>query len=232
MSAGNPMEEEDKILAAEYVAGLLTPAERAAFERRLGEEPALQAEVRFWDEKLLPMTDEIAPVQVSPRVYSAIESRLFAGEAKAGNWLESLFFWRSLSVASLAALAVAGILFIRSPMPSVVSTENFVAELSGPQQAVKLVVLYDAKNSTLKFNRVAGQAATGRDFELWLIEGKNAPVSLGVLPAATNGIIKISDAMKQKIAGSVLAISDEPTGGSPTGQPTGAVLATGNMNLI
>jgi anti-sigma-K factor RskA len=232
MSAGNPMEDEDKILAAEYVAGLLTPAERAAFERRLGQEPNLRADVRFWDEKLLPMTDEIAPVQAPQRIYTAIENRLFTEEAKAGSWLESLFFWRSLSFASIAALAVAGILFVETPRPSNVATENFVAELSGPQQAVKLVVLYDSKNNEIKFNRVSGQAVSGRDFELWLIEGKNPPVSLGVLPTSANGIIKISDSLKQKIAGSVLAISDEPTGGSPTGQPTGAVLATGNMNLI
>ena len=31
------------------------------------------------------------------------------------------------------------------------------------------------------------------------------------------------------LAGGVLAISDEPDGGSPTGLPTGAVLATGQV---
>jgi anti-sigma-K factor RskA len=226
------MDEEDKILAAEYVAGLLTPEERSDFERRLAAEPALREEVKYWDEKLLPMTDELAPAQVPAGIYAAIEKRLFTQEAKAPSWLESLLFWRSLSFASLAALAVAGIIFVSSPRPGSQPAENFVAELSGPQQTVKLVVFYDGKNNEIKFNRIAGERPTGRDFELWLIEGKNPPISLGVLPASAKGVIKVSDALRQKIAGSVLAISDEPTGGSPTGQPTGAVLATGNMNLI
>ena len=34
------------------------------------------------------------------------------------------------------------------------------------------------------------------------------------------------------IAGLTLAISDEPPGGSPTGQPTGAVLAVGTVTEL
>jgi anti-sigma-K factor RskA len=226
------MNEEDKILAAEYVAGLLLPAERADFERRLAVEPQLRAEVRFWDERFLPLTDAIAPVQASTRVYSAIEDRLFAKERTTSTWLQSLFFWRSLSFASLAALAVAALLYFQAPHGGPTAAENYVAELSGPQQAVKLAVLYDGAKGEIKFTRVTGAPVTGRDFELWLIAGKNPPVSLGVLPQQANGIIKVSDALKSKLSGSVLAISDEPAGGSPTGQPTGAVLATGNMTLI
>lgn len=232
MSAGNPMEEEDKILAAEYVAGLLNPLERASFVRRLGEEPALRGEVQFWDEKLFPMTDALSSVEAPANVFAEIEKRLFSEETKSASWFESLFFWRSLSFASLAALAVAGALFVLSPQPGISPSQNFVAELSGPQQTLKVAMLYDTQKGEIKFNRVSGAAVSGRDFELWLIEGKNAPVSLGVLPSSNSGVIKISGALKQKIAGSLLAISDEPSGGSPTGQPTGAVIATGNMVLL
>ena len=232
MSAGNPMNEDDKMLAAEYVAGLLSVADRAAFERRLGVEPALREEVRFWDEQLLPMTEEIKPVVAPPRVYAGIEARLFQQPSKTASVLQSLLFWRSLSFASLAALAVAGILYVQTPQIGTGPSQNFVAELSGPQDAVKLAVLYDGTKGEIKFNRVAGAPVSGRDFELWLIEGKNPPISLGVLPAQASGVIKVSDVLKAKLSGAVLAISDEPAGGSPTGQPTGAVLATGNMNVI
>jgi anti-sigma-K factor RskA len=62
---------------------------------------------------------------------------------------------------------------------------------------------------------------------LWLIAGGNAPVSLGVLP--DSGIVALAFPvdLKDQLRGATLAISDEPDGGSPTGQPTGAVLATG-----
>jgi anti-sigma-K factor RskA len=93
-------------------------------------------------------------------------------------------------------------------------------------------MLYDGQKGEIKFTRVSGAPVSGRDFQLWLIQGKNAPISLGVLPAQDKGIIKLSDDLKAKLSGSILAISDEPAGGSPTGQPTGAVLATGAMTLI
>ena len=110
--------------------------------------------------------------------------------------------------------------------------ENYVAELSAANDALKLVAYYDDQKGQIKLNRVAGTPTTGRVFELWLIEGKNPPISLGVLPTAQTGTLTLKASLKAKLSGATLAISDEPTGGSPTGQPTGAVLATGNIHAI
>jgi len=233
MSANPALGGHDRILAAEYVAGLLEPAERQSFQLRLNTEPALRDEVRFWEERLMPLTDEIASLTPPKSVLTSIENRIFPQAATSTSWTQSLFFWRSLSIASLAAFALAAALYVGAVHNTTnPPTQTLVAELSGPQQLVKLAVLYDSQKGEIKFNRVSGAPVSGRDFELWLIEGKNAPVSLGVLPAQTSGIIKVSDTLKSKLASSVLAISDEPQGGSPTGQPTGQVLATGAMNSI
>ena len=35
-------------------------------------------------------------------------------------------------------------------------------------------------------SHVSGERAAGKDFELWMIEGKNAPVSMGVIPAGAD----------------------------------------------
>ncbi|TIP55629.1 anti-sigma factor, partial [Mesorhizobium sp.] len=73
---------------------------------------------------------------------------------------------------------------------------------------------------------VSGERAAGKDFELWMIEGKNAPVSMGVIPAGQTARMTISPAVQERLAqGAVLAVSLEPAGGSPTGQPTGPVVA-------
>ena len=66
-----------------------------------------------------------------------------------------------------------------------------------------------------------------------MIEGQNAPVSMGVIPVGATAHLAVSPGNKAKLdAGAVLAVSLEPTGGSPTGQPTGPVVAAGDLKSI
>jgi anti-sigma-K factor RskA len=65
----------------------------------------------------------------------------------------------------------------------------------------------------------------GSDYELWALPKGAAPVSLGVLPAAGASTRTLTVMQKQALARSIqVAVSIEPLGGSPTGQPTGTVL--------
>ena len=65
----------------------------------------------------------------------------------------------------------------------------------------------------------------GSDYELWALPKGAAPVSLGVLPAAGATSRTLTVLQKQALAlSNEVAVSIEPLGGSPTGQPTGAVL--------
>jgi anti-sigma-K factor RskA len=60
-----------------------------------------------------------------------------------------------------------------------------------------------------------------------------APLSLGIL--ATDETINefiIPENFRNQMVGATLAISDEPVGGSPTGAPTGAVLAAGDITTL
>jgi anti-sigma-K factor RskA len=54
-------------------------------------------------------------------------------------------------------------------------------------------------------------------------------VSLGVLPASALAVVSVPEALRTATIGGTLAISDEPVGGSPTGAPSGAVLAVGSV---
>lgn len=66
--------------------------------------------------------------------------------------------------------------------------------------------------------------------ELWAIAGDAAPVSLGVVPENGRITLTLPDALRgSPQSGLVLALSDEPPGGSPTGAPTGDVLAVGEV---
>ncbi|TIV86584.1 MAG: anti-sigma factor, partial [Mesorhizobium sp.] len=98
---------------------------------------------------------------------------------------------------------------------------------------VKYLAVYDAARHEVGLSLVSGERGAGKDFELWMIEGKNAPVSMGVIPAGQTARMAVTPAVQQKLAqGDVLAVSLEPSGGSPTGQPTGPVVAAGDLKGI
>ena len=225
-------EDDDGVLAAEYVLGVLTQAERNAFAPRLPKDAALRVQVGYWEQHFSAFNEEYASANPPPALRSAIQKRLFGAEVKLPIW-QSLGFWRSMSFASLAALAlVIAVPYALKPNSVTTPHGTSIAELSGEAKAVKMDVSYDSASSTLRYAVVNGKAADGRDFELWAIVGKNAPVSLGVIAANAPGSINVPAQVAAQIADAVLAISDEPKGGSPTGQPTGAVLSTGKLTRI
>ncbi len=230
----NAKRRDDDALAAEYALGVLPHGERVAFARRLEDDAALRERVRFWDEHFASLSEQVEPVAPPARIREQLERSLFANTAPRAGWWESTGFWRGLSLASLAAFAVVSVLYVTAPVPVPVpdAAPNYVTALSGETGAVRLVAFYDGQAGVLKLNRTEGAPQPGRAFELWLIEGSNAPVSLGLLPDTATGSLPVPDALKAKFANAVLAISDEPPGGSPTGQPTGAVLATGKVASI
>ncbi len=224
---------DDDALAAEYATGVLPYGERVAFARRLADEPELRDKVRFWDEHLASLAEEIEPVAPPAGVLERLESELFATTSERASWWENLGFWRGLSFASLAALAVVAALYVNVPRPDGgPAGPTYVSELSGEDDAVRVVALYDAGEGVLRINRAEGAPASGRDYELWLIEGGDAPISLGVLPAERAGTVQVPEPLRARLATAVLAITDEPAGGSPTGQATGPIVATGAVSTI
>lgn len=63
-------------LAGEYVLGTLSGARRRDVEARLPHDAALRAAVGRWEERLLPLTDLVAPVEPSPGLWPRIETTL------------------------------------------------------------------------------------------------------------------------------------------------------------
>lgn len=222
-------EKSDDILAAEFVLGVLSRDERDRFAERMEEEPGLKERVRFWTENLAPMAEETAPVTPPAAAFQGIEDRLFPTRQSGAGWWSSLPFWRGLAVASMAALVVAAVYFVSLPSLRDQGGQSYVARISGETNTVQMVAFINEDRGRLTVSRTVGVPAQGRDFELWLIEGGNDPVSLGVLPADSVATLAVPDTFKSRLSGAVLAVSDEPLGGSPTGQPTGSVLATGNI---
>jgi anti-sigma-K factor RskA len=69
--------------------------------------------------------------------------------------------------------------------------------------------------------------------ELWLIPPGDKPHSLGLIDRNRPVTIKVpQDLMSQVSKEAVLAVSLEPPGGSPTGAPTGPVIANGKLAAL
>jgi anti-sigma-K factor RskA len=224
------MTERDTITAAEYALGVLQGEARAAFAKRIENEPKLAANVRQWDEHFADFAGEIPAVEAPQHIEKAIENRLFPATSKVSLW-NSLGLWRGLTVASLAAAIAVGAWSLQ-PVSLVPTGKAMVAQVSGEQGSVKLAAYYNPASGELRLNRVEGAAVSGRSLELWIIAGQDAPVSLGLLSSAAITRVTVPEALRNKFTQGILAVSDEPTGGSTTGAPTGAVLATGALTDV
>lgn len=227
----------DDMLAAEYVLGVLPIDERRIVAARIDAEQAFARLVDGWQAYFYPLAAAFAAVEVPAAVKVAIDRRLFTGNAArqpaSTGLFGSLAFWRGLAVAALAALALYIALPFINPPASQPEPEQLVASLAADGSAVRYIAVYDEGADEIGLSRVAGEPADGRDFELWVIEGQNPPVSLGVIPNDDGATIPVGETLRNKmISGAVIAISDEPAGGSPTGQPTGAVMAAGDLRAI
>ena len=224
----------DALLAAEYVLGVLPAGTRRDVAARIEADAGFRALVEEWEERLSPLNADYAQVPPPATAKAAIDRRLFAAAtapAQKPNLWQSLAFWRGLAVAALAGLAVIFILpFSLDPPPA---PARFVAAMQADASPVRYVALYEAGTGSIGLTRLAGEPEAGRDFELWLIEGGNAPRSLGLLPEGETARLALAPELASRISdGATLAISDEPDGGSPTGAPTGAVLALGALRGI
>lgn len=224
----NP-EDDDRILAAEYALGLLTDEERALFEARLDADAELRAEVISWDEHFAAIVlddgEEVAP---SPQVAKRLRTILFKPQKQS--------IWQQIWPYGLGGVAAALVLWMTIStgiitLDGLAVNPDLVAELAPTPDGEGLVIraAVDTSLGAVEVVRAAGTPPEGRVFELWLIAGDAPPVSLGLLEEGNSTVIDLPQELLAVLPGALLAISDEPPGGSPTGAPTGAVRAAGPL---
>ncbi|MCA8870147.1 MAG: anti-sigma factor [Rhodobacteraceae bacterium] len=225
--------DEDDILAAEYVLGVLDAPERAAADRRLLDDRQFAGRVARWQQDLAPFDAAYAEVTPPPQILGAIQARLFDRPAPHGLFRRlwsGVGFWRGVAAVSLAALALGAVITVYSPPtpgPSLVTT------IAANNSDVSFVALYDSARDQLRVRQTSGTGADGdKSYELWVIPVGQKPVSLGVLAAETSKRALPADLAALIRAGATLAVTLEPLGGSPSGDPTGPVLAAGAIQAI
>jgi anti-sigma-K factor RskA len=224
-----------KIIAAEYVLGVLGAEERREVERRLAHEPALASEVAFWEERLGVLADAVAPVAPQQHTWSQIEAAIHAPTTTRPALLwHSLAFWRRFGIASatLAAASIAALVYI-GLVPA--TRTPLMATLAGSSGQPNFVAAVTATGNDLLVVPAALLTNDPRAIELWLIPPgpDQRPRSLGLIePGQPMRLTIPPDLAGQLTPDAALAVSLEPPGGSPTGQPTGPVIASGKFTRL
>lgn len=274
-------EDEDMILAAEYLLGLLDPRRHADMSDRVAREPAMQALVAAWAEDFAAMTDDLDEAEVPGHVWQAIRDRIRRGEGRADRGdigvtvpgfpldggddgaddadmpergedadADAAFdpadddtptgwkgFIASLGITELvlgtAAAALLAFFAWDSDLMQPRRAPDYAAEIGAAGAAVRFTAVYDEDTGTLEVQRDGMEAQPGRSYQLWMLAGDAQPVPLMVWQReAENQRVVLGPEAAEVMPGATLAVSDEPFGGSPTGLPTGEVLATGAVSSI
>ena len=207
-------------LASEYALGTLRGPARRRFERWRASTPFVDERCRFWEERLMHLAKDLKPVQPPVHVWTAIQRRLNLPSRQS-----TLRRIRSFALAASVVLVVgvAALLYWRS-VPAIRATAVATISAKSGEHLWELEVFGNADRLVVRVAKLPA-APAGSDYELWALPKGAAPVSLGVMPAAGAASRTLTLMQKQALALSTqVAVSIEPLGGSPTGQPTGAVL--------
>jgi anti-sigma-K factor RskA len=228
-------------LAAEYAAGTLRGPARQRFETLLPAHANLRRAVRAWQDRLMPLTLAIAPQQPSPAVWEGIEKRIGAkvnslrAGSPAASWRQ-LAFWRWLAgLASTAAVVLAVVLAVPQPAqpPIVVVLGPAAPPAGGGVAAASFVASISPDGRSMVTRPIANvRLESNRSLELWAVpkarpgQPAEAPRSLGVISADGATVVQRGKVLDGVDA---LALSLEPSGGSPTGKVTGPILYVGKL---
>lgn len=190
-----------------------------------------------WERRLLPMLADVASVEPDRRVWAAIVERLdrqYPLAERPGLW-RSIGFWRSFGIGS-AALAAASLVALFGPfdVPFRRAAPQQLVAVLGPSNVSSLfTAVYDPARGAVTVAPIAGAIQDARVPELWYIPAGSAPRSLGVFDPTQRVQIELPQPINSRFrAQDALAISLEPPGGSPTGAPTGPVVALGNIRPL
>jgi anti-sigma-K factor RskA len=233
---------DSEAFAAEHALGVLTSAERRQAEARMAADAAFAAEVEAWRERLQPMASNLVGVPAPHALWLRIERSLGANDNV--ETVKRLRFWRGATVGSLtlAAASIAAAVMLGNRPPVTIHAPlaggqlldaSLVSQTGAPVPL--FVAAYDPARKALI---VTSLVTPGNDpahvHELWVIPADGKPRPLGILEPGKTKAMPMPDSLLPSLAaGSALAVSVEPPGGSPkVDAPSGPITAVGKLAKI
>lgn len=225
-------------LAAEYVLGTLDEDERHEAERRIARDGEFAAAVARWQQRLEPLVESASPVEPPEGVLDRVRAEIGSdapGESPAGSGEivhlnRRLRRWRGAAVLAGALAACLAVVVVTREITRPPEGE-FVALLGPEDKNPAFVASVDLHDRTITVIRVGSAPEENRSFELWALGGgRSKPESLGLVDAHTRiPVARLGETGPAELRDTTFAVSLEPKGGSPTGQPTGPVVFTGKL---
>ena len=225
-----PLTDDDIALAGELAMRLLSPADEAQARARMTHDLAFAAEVQSWEERLMPLSVGLLATPPA-HIWKKIEAQI--APAVSQDNPGPVRFWQGLSFVSMAAAVVFGVMLLNQPLPVPPQPSvPMIAALSAEGGNAAVTASFDAQSGDLIITPVS--LNTGKLYpELWVIPAGGKPQSLGMIDPVQPQRHNLPMPMRTMMAaGATLAITPEPISGAPGGNPTGAVIAAGKMNVI
>jgi len=200
---------ERELDAAERALGTLPLSGESAEDRALRE---------AWDARLAPLLDDIPPEAPPLGLYARIVGAL--GDADRVVVLDayrrSVSRWKAVAAAATAVAAGLAI-YIAVGVSPVEKAPKYVAIVTSDLDgSAGLIVEIDTATGEATIIPIGLTPPAGQSYEMWhLPQGAERPISIGLLPEGPVVHPKFVAG-----AGDLFAISLEPQGVSPTGQPT------------
>ena len=247
MNIRDEHEDDDDLRAAEYVLGTLDAQARARVAERSEREPALARLIDAWRGRLSPMADDIAPVSPPMHLWHLVRRRagLDAIERMTVPLWERLAFWRGVGFAGLATTAACVVAFLAMPRIAPAPADanyalphpvRLVSTLADGKGRTTFVAAIDEDACTIVLMPHDRQPAPGQVPELWVIASDGRPHSIGTGTDAPQQAMVVPAALRTTLLGgdanTRLAVSMEPPGGSPTGQPSGFIAGRGSLTQL
>ncbi|CUX16505.1 anti-sigma factor [Rhizobium oryzihabitans] len=223
--------EDIPAIADDYVLGLLEASDAEAIEAAMERDGELRAAIAKSRERFLPLDTGVEPAAVNGELWNNIESRLPPQDKSTANRPirtandNKRNRWRSIAISAIAATVVlaAGLTFslTRTAEPLVIAV---LLNEAGEVQAV--VEDFGNEKATL---RMLADFAVPQDktIQLWTLPSREVgPVSLGLIDGVRSARLE-GPVLPTPRSDQLYEITLEQAGGSPTGRPTGPILAKG-----
>ncbi|MGY3039407.1 anti-sigma-K factor RskA [Rhodanobacter sp. TND4EL1] len=223
---------------AEYVLGVLDADTRAEVAREVMISDEAATAVAMWQRRLIPLADSIADVTPAPYVWVRIRDALqldpparTEAPSRGGLWNNlPLWHWLGLGASALAVALLVVVSLPRSvPAPTAVNASYMAATIQQDNGSTGWTATMDLQHARMVVVPATPVAfEQGRAPELWLIPAGGKPISVGMIARDKPTTLALDPALLAQLGpAAALAVSVEPLGGSPTGQPTGAVIGKG-----